>query len=108
MDDFVTVATVGEIPRRSAKIVKVGLREIAIFRDGEEILAIDNVCPHAGGALGAGSCKRGVVYCPIHLWGFDLRTGACDTIPELKADVFETRVEGNDVRVRLTPKANSE
>jgi nitrite reductase/ring-hydroxylating ferredoxin subunit len=104
MGEFIHVAMIDEIPPRSGKVITVGQREIALFRMGEEILAIDNVCPHAGGSLGAGTCKKGVVYCPIHLWGFELKTGACDTVSDMRADVFETRVTGGKVFVCPEPK----
>jgi nitrite reductase/ring-hydroxylating ferredoxin subunit len=37
--------------------------------------AIDNVCPHAGAALERGTVVDGVLFCPLHHWGFCLSTG---------------------------------
>ena len=45
----------------------------------------------------------GVVTCPWHAWRFRLCDGAwCDN-PKLTVDVFETRVAGDTVEVRVPP-----
>lgn len=51
-------------------------REIAVFRQGEELFAIDANCPHRRGPLDSGELDAdGVVTCPWHGWQFDIRTG---------------------------------
>ncbi len=67
-------------------------RRIAIFRDGEGFLAIDNVCPHASAPLCDGSVRDGRVACMLHLWEFDLRTGACDMGPQWNVETFPVRL----------------
>jgi len=43
------------------------------------------------------------VTCPWHAWRFRLCDGAwCDN-PRLKVDVFEVRVVGDAIEVRVTP-----
>lgn len=39
--------------------------------------------------------------CPWHAYAFDVRTGANDEDPDLKAEVLEAKVEGGQLRARL-------
>jgi nitrite reductase/ring-hydroxylating ferredoxin subunit len=51
-------------------------REVAIFRKGDEVFAIDAICPHRGGPLDAEKLHDGyITMCPFHGWEFDVRTG---------------------------------
>jgi nitrite reductase/ring-hydroxylating ferredoxin subunit len=72
-------------------VVKVGPREIAYVRWGDEVFAFRNVCPHQSAPLSPGTvtCRLvgdgvgrvaladgdPVVRCPWHTWEFDLATG---------------------------------
>ncbi|MHB1710474.1 MAG: Rieske (2Fe-2S) protein [Acidimicrobiales bacterium] len=48
---------------------------IAVYRLGSSLVAIENVCPHAGVALSEGAVEGGVLTCPGHGSQFDLGTG---------------------------------
>ena len=83
--------------------VGVKNRLVAVFFDGESYSAIDDLCPHMGASLGTGPLRDGVVTCPWHAWRFRLCDGAwCDN-PKLKVDVFEVRVVGDAIEVRVPP-----
>lgn len=100
---FLPVARVGEIPVGTGKTVEVNGRLVAVFFDGERYSAIDDLCPHMGASLGAGVLREGTVVCPWHAWRFRLCDGAwCDS-PNLKVDVFETRLVGDVVEARVPP-----
>lgn len=53
--------------------------ELAVFRllQSDEVMVIDNACPHSSGNLSGGSVENGIVTCPLHEWKFDLRSGIC-------------------------------
>jgi nitrite reductase (NADH) small subunit len=58
-------------------VVEVVARDLALAVanvDGE-IIAVDGVCPHAGGPLGDGHLEGCTLTCPWHGWSYDLRTG---------------------------------
>lgn len=61
----------------SGAVVRVQGRELAVFRDGGEYRAVENVCPHAGAPLAFGWVTDSVVTCPWHAWEFNIRTGEC-------------------------------
>lgn len=51
---------------------------IAIFRVGDIIRAVGNICPHQkADKLHDGFIEGTVIRCPEHGWQFDLETGNC-------------------------------
>jgi nitrite reductase (NADH) small subunit/3-phenylpropionate/trans-cinnamate dioxygenase ferredoxin subunit len=101
MSDFHTVARVGSIPEGQGITAVVGERLVAVFNQGGEYYAIDDICPHMGASLGAGACEDGVVTCPWHAWRFSIRDGTWMDSPRIKIDAFETRVKGDEIQVRI-------
>jgi len=100
---FTAVATLGDIPVGEGRTYEVAGRLVALFFNGTDYAAIDDLCPHMGASLAAGPLCDGVVTCPWHAWRFRLADGAwCDN-PKLKVDVFETRVVGDRIEVRVPP-----
>jgi len=62
------------------ELVKVNNIEVAVFRFGEEVLATQARCPHAGGPLHLGDIemlpdKSLCVKCPWHKWTFCVARG---------------------------------
>jgi nitrite reductase/ring-hydroxylating ferredoxin subunit len=58
-------------------LVRDGGREVAVFRSGESVVALDNACPHQGNPLIDGDVLGPTLVCAYHSWRFDLETGAC-------------------------------
>ncbi len=65
------------------------------------ICVLDGTCPHEGGPLGEGTIEGGRVVCPWHSYAFDVRTGEAEGEPDLKAEVFEAKVEDGELRAKL-------
>jgi nitrite reductase/ring-hydroxylating ferredoxin subunit len=78
----------------------VGERALAIARVGDEVFALDNVCPHAGGPLGDGVLNGCELTCPWHGWTFDVSSGACTMDPSLTAETVEAKLHGGHIYVR--------
>ena len=102
--EFTTVAQAGGIPEGQGITVVVNGRLVAVFNDGGEYFAIDDLCPHMGASLGAGEVHDGAVICPWHAWRFGLCDGTWRDNPKLKVDRFDTRVVGTDIQVCVPPK----
>lgn len=100
MTEFVTVAQVGAIAEGSGETFTVNDRLVAVFHQGGEYFAIDDLCPHMGASLGAGQVdETGAVVCPWHAWRFRICDGTwCDN-PRIQIDSFPVRVEGNEIQV---------
>ncbi len=95
------VARLADLPQGCGWLVEVDGREIALFRRGDRVHALDNACPHRGASLAHGDVRAGMVYCPLHAWGFDLASGACPEFPEASVETIRVRIEGEYVEVEL-------
>jgi nitrite reductase (NADH) small subunit len=101
MPEFRAVAKLSDVPEGRGYVTFAEGRQLALFNVGGEIIALDGVCPHKGAPLGAGHCENGHVFCPMHGWEFDIRTGACVEFPEKRAAQFPVRVTGESIEVAL-------
>lgn len=99
MSRFVTVAERDAVTPGMGHRVIFEDKEIALFRVGEEIFAIDNECPHYGAQLCHGSLHNNSVACPWHWWQFSLTDGKCLTVPGMDVKSYPVRVEGNEIQV---------
>ena len=99
MDNFITVASVGDIPQGSAKAFRANERMIAVFNTDDGYHAIDDTCPHMGASLAAGHVEDQVVTCPWHAWRFSICDGTwCDN-STINVDSFEVRVIDDTIQV---------
>jgi NAD(P)H-dependent nitrite reductase small subunit len=81
--------------------VRIEDRWLAIFRLGSDYVAIDNACPHAGAPLCDGTVLDGKVVCYLHLWEFDLRTGACEQGADWSVQSYPVRLQDGVLQVQL-------
>ena len=73
---WIEVGQVTDIPAAGARVVQTPRGDIAIFRTAEdEVFAIRDRCPHAGGPLSQGIVHGARVTCPLHNWVFSLESG---------------------------------
>ena len=76
--NWIDIGSVSDIPRRGARVVKAPGGDIAVFRTGnDEIYALRDRCPHAGGPLSNGIVHDRRVTCPLHGQVIDLGSGPC-------------------------------
>lgn len=104
--EFQTVCATNDIPDGQGRAFLVEGRMIAVFLDQGRYSAMDDFCPHMGASLAEGCVHDGVVTCPWHAWMFTVRDGAWRSNPRTKIDVFEVRVVGDEVQVRVPPNAS--
>jgi len=107
MSEFHTVARVGAIPEGQGQAFAVDGHLVAVFHLGGEYFALNDLCPHMGASLAAGEIYEGTVICPWHGWRFRISDGTwCDS-PRIKTDVYEARVLGEEIQVRVAKKEPS-
>ena len=104
MSEFTTVAKVGDIPEGEGRAFECNEQMVAVFNDGGEYRAIDDMCPHMGASLAAGHLEDCVVTCPWHGWSFDTRDGTWCENRRLKIDVYHVRVVGDEIQVAPAEK----
>lgn len=95
-----TVGSVDDVTESSPLVTEIGETEIAVFYDGTDYFALNNVCPHQGGPLGDGKVEDACVYCPWHGWQFDLETGE-HVHGKKQAETYRVKIDGSDVQVVL-------
>lgn len=81
--------------------VQVDGVEIALARVEGKAYAVVGTCPHRGGLLGEGDLSGHHLYCPLHAWSFDVRTGT-GFFPAA-ARIATYRVEERDGQIWLDP-----
>ena len=64
-----------DIPEGGPTKLRLGINELAVVRNGEQILAVHAQCAHAGGPLAEGSIVDGQIQCPWHGSRFRLENG---------------------------------
>lgn len=73
---YITVASLPDLRPGRSQLVTVDDHPIALWRVGDDVFAIDNVCPHQHfPVLHQASLNGSCVTCPMHGWTFDLPTG---------------------------------
>ena len=73
---------------------------IGLYLEGERVLALDDVCPHAYALLSQGFIEDGVVECPLHGARFEIATGKCLLdIGQRDLKCYPARVVGGRVAI---------
>ncbi len=82
--------------------VEVLGQHVGLFLLGDEVHALDDVCPHAFAMLSQGFQENGQIECSLHAARFDIATGKClNEIGQRDIRCFPVRVEGGRVSVRI-------
>src|SRR5690348_11136574 len=102
MPEFQRIMSVSELPPPGeAREVACSNAVLCVANAGGVISAMNNVCPHRGGPLGRGIVEGCKLVCPVHAWAFDVATGAAAHSPKSKVEVYEIKIEGEDVLAKL-------
>lgn len=94
------VARLDQLRDDVGQLILVDGREIALFRKGRRVLAIDARCPHAGGPLEDGIVCGEVVVCPLHLRRIELDSGVVEDWPT-PVRAYQAFVEDGEVLLRF-------
>ena len=102
MSEFQTVADVDQVPPGTMKVFRVKGRRVAVSHVGGAFYAMDDLCTHDEGPLGAGALHGEEVECPRHGARFSVRTGAALRMPAVTpVRCHAVRLEGNAIQVKL-------
>ncbi len=92
-------ARVSEIAPGTGKTIHVNGHQIALFNLNGIFHAIADSCPHRGAPLSEGYLQGDKVLCTWHCFDFNLKTGACEVVPELRVATYEVKVDGEIVYI---------
>ena len=98
MSAVIDIASLDDIPRQGARVLKTPVGCIAVFRTADDrVFALEDRCPHKGGPLSEGIVHGTQVTCPLHAWVFDLTTGMAQGADEGAVRTFPVQTEGGRV-----------
>ncbi len=101
---FVRVLESKDVTEGHPVLVVVDNTEVAIFRVGKDVFAIDDLCSHAEASLSEGDQHGHTVECPRHGGRFDIRTGKAKHFPAFSpVRTFPTKVESDVIFVNVDP-----
>lgn len=102
-EQWIDIGSVDEIPDCRAKVVCLeGCERVAVFRHGNHISAVTNICAHQRGPLGEGKIVDGCITCPWHGWQYLPENG--QSPPPFQERIATFRVRVRDRRVYLDPR----
>jgi 3-phenylpropionate/trans-cinnamate dioxygenase ferredoxin component len=76
--------------------------DVGIYKVGERIYALENVCPHAYALLTQGFIDGETVECPLHEAVFHIPSGKCLKEPggrDLKT--YAVRLAGEEIQIKV-------
>lgn len=103
-DEWVTLCQVTDVAREDLLRADVGDTTMVVVhtKDGS-FCVLAGECTHGHAHLADGFVHGSTIECPKHNGRFDAVTGAATATPARTAlEVFDTRVVGGDVQVRLS------
>lgn len=101
-EQWVDAGAASEIHDSHAKVVAFKNKErVAIFRHGQKLSAVGNVCAHQGGPLGEGRIIDGCITCPWHGYQYLPETGCSPPPFTEKVPTYPVKVENGRVWVSM-------
>ncbi len=94
------VATLADLREGEGKVVQFAGEDVALFRRGDEVFAVENTCPHQGASLAEGWLEGDTVSCPWHAWCFELRTGRMTLGDYASIMVYRVRIADGNVYLK--------
>ncbi len=89
--------------------VQVNTQAIGLYLCGDQVRAMEDVCPHAFAMLSQGFREDGVIECPLHGARFEVMTGKClNEIGQRDLKSFPVKIENGRVCVGLSVGLSNE
>lgn len=109
MSLWVNVCALEDIPRLGARVIRrEGMTDIAVFRTADDqVFALDDRCPHKGGALSQGIVCGNKVACPLHNWNIALETGCAIAPDEGRTQTHAVRIDNGVVMLGIDETAHA-
>lgn len=99
--EWTPVADDGDVPAGALRRVRAGDVDVALYRQGDRLLAIANRCSHRGGPLHLGRVVDTTLRCPWHRSVFRLEDGAVVRGPATAPQpTYDTRINQGKIEIR--------
>lgn len=100
---FLYACEVNDIPDNRAKILLMDGENIALFKYGNQISAVHNLCKHQNGPLGEGKIIDGCITCPWHGYQYRPHDGQSPPPFKEKVSTYDVLVQAGKVYVNPRP-----
>lgn len=98
MQGFERVCALENVPEHMPLRVEYGGRGVLICRDGEDVYAVDEICPHENESMRRAVVFNKEIICPHHQYRFKLETGRCNRRCA-PLQVYRVKIDGGEVWV---------
>jgi NAD(P)H-flavin reductase/nitrite reductase/ring-hydroxylating ferredoxin subunit len=106
-NDWFAIGAAGDFVDGEPAAAVAGGQPIAVFRLGDDLFALKDLCTHGNAKLSDGYVEDGCVECPLHQGLFDIRSGAPQCAPVTQAaQTFPIRVVAGVVEVGVPSAAS--
>ncbi|MGX5851418.1 non-heme iron oxygenase ferredoxin subunit [Mesorhizobium sp. PL10] len=100
--EWITFCALSDLQEDTVAPFEINDIRVAIYLIDNKVYATNNVCSHAFALLSDGWLEGTLIECPLHGAQFEITSGEVVQGPaECPITVFETKVEGGQVLVRL-------
>jgi nitrite reductase/ring-hydroxylating ferredoxin subunit len=107
-DGFIRVAALSELRDRRGMAIGTPGGPVLVVADGDNVVALDNRCPHMGFPLHRGSIEDGILTCHWHHARFDLRSGSTFDLWADDVPIRAVRIVDGEVWVAATATPRDE
>jgi nitrite reductase (NADH) small subunit/3-phenylpropionate/trans-cinnamate dioxygenase ferredoxin subunit len=90
-----------ELPPGKSVEKKILARRVAVFNDNGTLYGIEADCKHMKASLCTGNVENGIVTCKWHHWKYDLKSGECLNIKNVKLNKYDIELDGEDIYLIL-------
>ena len=102
MSGWDVVATLSELDDGEMKQIMVGDEPVGLYRVGEDVFALTDICTHEHAYLTEGDFEPEdyEVECPLHGGAFEIRTGLPAAVPVVvPIETYLVRIVGDEVQL---------
>ncbi len=90
-----------DLPPGKSVEKKILARRVAVFNDNGTLFGIEADCKHMKASLSTGKVEDGVVTCKWHNWKYDLKSGECLNIKNVKLKKYKIEIDREDIYLIL-------
>jgi nitrite reductase/ring-hydroxylating ferredoxin subunit len=105
---FIRAGTLAELRDRRRMVVATPGGAVLVAAAGDDVVALDNRCPHMGFPLHRGSIEDGILTCHWHHARFDLRSGSTFDLWADDVPLRAIRIVNDEIWVAAMPALRGE
>lgn len=74
---------------------------VLLIKKAGKFYGISNKCAHMACPLAGGNLDNYVMTCPCHDWRFDIRTGEFLDAKEIKIPIYQIKLKGKNIFIKI-------